>query len=415
MSRMLDLIRASAVTSHQMMSAAKGALHVPPAEMLQILIYLTEHNKIHGEQARLTLAGWDEASSKQMAADPDAPKEILDYWLSPKNIRPMLFGILLENPSVPVSKLSELAAALQGEFIDAMIASPRVRSSMQVLNDMSTNHNLSGVQGARVQALLSGTAYIEPGAEIERQQVEPENADAMPAAADAEAATITEHEAPLDPETEKVVAAFITEHAAEIAAEGNKPFQPLGGMHEHEEAPHIEEVKAVAAVASATPAPAAPAPKPVVHKKLVNPADEQRGSVLQKISKLEIKGRIQLAMKGTKEERSILVRDGTKIVALAVLDSPKITDGEVEKFASQKNVLEALLRAIPMKRRFAKNYAVVRNLVFNPRTPLDVALGLMKNLLTADLRNLSGNKEVSDTIRKLALRSFKQKNESPSK
>jgi hypothetical protein len=120
-------------------------------------------------------------------------------------------------------------------------------------------------------------------------------------------------------------------------------------------------------------------------------------------------------MKGNKEERSILVRDGTKIVALAVLDSPKITDGEVEKFASQKNVLESLLRAIPMKRRFAKNYSVVRNLVFNPRTPLDVALGLMKNLLVADLRNLSGNKEVSETIRKLALRQFKQKSEASSK
>jgi hypothetical protein len=68
-----------------------------------------------------------------------------------------------------------------------------------------------------------------------------------------------------------------------------------------------------------------------------------------------------------------------------------------------------------MKRRFAKNYAVVRNLVFNPRTPLDVGLGLMKNLLSADLKNLSGNKEVSDTIRKLALRMFKQKCDSPSK
>jgi hypothetical protein len=116
-------------------------------------------------------------------------------------------------------------------------------------------------------------------------------------------------------------------------------------------------------------------------------------------------------MKGNKEERSILIRDGTKIVALAVLDSPKITDGEVEGFASQKNVLEAVLRAIPMKRRFAKHYPVIRNLVFNPRTPLDLSLGLMKNLLVNDLRNLSSNKEVSETIRKLALKMFKQKME----
>ena len=78
-------------------------------------------------------------------------------------------------------------------------------------------------------------------------------------------------------------------------------------------------------------------------------------------------------------------------------------------------MLEALLRAIPLKRRFIKNYAVVRNLVFNPRTPLDIGLGLMKNLLIQDLRNLSGNKEVSETVRKLALRMFKQKSEAATK
>ena len=62
-----------------------------------------------------------------------------------------------------------------------------------------------------------------------------------------------------------------------------------------------------------------------------------------------------------------------------------------------------------MKRRFIKNYNVVRNLVANPRTPLDVSLGLMKNLLVHDLKNISANKDVSDTIRKLALKLYKQK------
>ncbi len=96
-------------------------------------------------------------------------------------------------------------------------------------------------------------------------------------------------------------------------------------------------------------------------------------------------------------------------MALAVLESPKVSDGEVEGFALQKNVLEAVLRQIPLKRRFAKNYNIMRNLVYNPRTPLDLSLGLMKNLLVHDLKNLSGNKEVPETIRKLALRMFKQK------
>jgi len=422
MSRMLDLIRASALPSHQMMTAARGALQVPAAEMVEILVYLAEHNKIFGESARLTLAGWDEASSKAIASDPKTPKEVLDYWLSPKNIRPAIFPILLENQSVPVGKLSELATTLRGEWIDTMLASQRVRSSRQLLTDLKSNNELSGVQSARVQELIMGEPVRVQASSSAAVQETTLPQPVLPEANFETHTTVLEPGAeisadvpsePSDPETEDALVAFFTEHASEIAAEGEKPFHPIGGMHEEET--HAEpEVKAAAASASATPAGTAPI-KSAFPKKLVNPADEHRGSVLQKIARLDIKGRIQLAMKGSKEERLILVRDGTKIVAIAVLDSPKISDGEVEKIASQRNVLEAVLRAIPLKRRFIKNYAVMRNLVFNPRTPMDISLGLMKNLLVQDLRNLSGNKEVGDTIRKLALRMFKQKTESANK
>lgn len=420
---MLDLIRASALPSHQMMSASRGALRLPAEEMVEILVYVAEHNKIFGEQARLTLAGWDEAASKTIAADPNTPKEVLDYWLSPRNLRAGLFPLLVENSSVSMSRLSELAGTLKGEWIDAMLASPRVRASSQVLREIASNKDLGGAQTARVQELLTGKPAIveSPAEEVAPPQVSPE----QDSAASREEHTIVvdaplfpaEHSSPSDPETEDALVAFFAEHAAEIAADGDKPFQPIGGIHEefHAEPIHAEpEVKAAAAAASATPAQPSTT-KSAFSKKLANPEDEKRGSVLQKIARLDVKGRIQLAMKGSKEERAILVRDGTKIVALAVLDSPKISDGEVEKFASQKNVLEALLRAIPMKRRFIKNYAVVRNLVFNPRTPLDVSLGLMKNLLIADLRNLCGNKEVADTVRKLSLRMFKQRTEAANK
>ncbi len=209
------------------------------------------------------------------------------------------------------------------------------------------------------------------------------------------------------------VLAYLAEHESEIAAQGDHPYQPIGGIHE--EIPADEPAAAATTVtASAGKAAGAAAKKAPIKKANLNPAEE-RGSALQKIAKLDIKGRIQLAMKGSKEERSLLIRDGTKIVALAVLESPKVSDGEVERFATQKNVLEAVLRGIPMKRRFAKNYAIVRNLVFNPRTPLDLSLGLMKNMLVGDLRNLSNNKEISDTVRKLATKMFKQKMDSNSK
>jgi hypothetical protein len=217
-----------------------------------------------------------------------------------------------------------------------------------------------------------------------------------------------------DAEIDEHLNAYLKEHAIELEAEGEKPFQAIGGVYDS-----IEFEKPEAQVEPETqPASEAKPHAPVAKRPQIKKPpseDEKRGSVLQKIANLDIKGRIHLAMKGNKEERSILVRDGTKLVALAVLESPKITDGEVERFASQKNVLEAVLRQIPMKRRFAKLYPVVRNLVFNPRSPLDMSLGLMKHLLVQDLKNLSGNKEVSDTVRKLALKSFKAKTETAKK
>ena len=178
-------------------------------------------------------------------------------------------------------------------------------------------------------------------------------------------------------------------------------------VSENKEMTEIAASTTDAVAGSSGPAAAAAAPaKPVARPA---PQSGQRDNTVQKINRLDVKGRIQLAMKGNKEERSILIRDGTKVVALAVLDAPKLSDGEVEKFALQKNVLEAVLRQIPLKRRFMKNYIVVRNLVSNPRTPLDLGLGLMKHLQTQDLKNISANKEVSETVRKLALKMYKQK------
>ena len=420
MSRMLDLIRANALSWHQMMTASKGAMQLPAEEMVEVLVYLAEHNKIMGEQARLTLAGWEESSAKAIACNPRSPKEVLDYWVSARNLRPALLPVLLENPSVSNRILGELAGTLKGEWIDGMLASPRVRSSQILLADLNSNKQLTDSQAARIQELLAVKRAVVVAEKVPSAQPNPAPA-ANPEAAAAATPSGGEIDPDDDPETNDALVAFFAEHASEIAAEGDKAFRAIGYIHEEvlAEADADRAVPAAAGAAFAAQASsgaaAAPALAPVLPKEMINPENEKRGSVLQKITKLDIRGRIQLAMKGTKEERSILVRDGTKIVAIAVLDSPKISDGEVEKIASQKNVLEAVLRAIPLKRRFMKNYSVVRNLVFNPRTPLDLSLGLMKNLLIADLRNLMGNKEVADTIRKMAMRAYKQKSENAGK
>ena len=410
MSRMIDLIRASAVPSNLMQSAAKGSLSVPPREMIEILVYLAVHNKVFSEQAQLTLAGWAEAASRAVAGDATTPKEVLDYLISPKNLRPALLPALLANPSVSEESLLEMAPGAGRDVVEMMLKCDRVNRSHAILNALLSNPKLSGIQAENIRGKLDPAAPATvPEAEAPAAESRPEDAEEVFQAASAD--EISEGENVLD----EGVLAYFTEHADEIAAQAENPYQPIGGIHdEFSEADEPLAAQAGTAAASSGSGAGAAARKAPAKKAQLSPKEE-RGSALQKIAKLDIKGRIQLAMKGSKEERSLLIRDGTKIVALAVLESPKISDGEVERFATQKNVLEAVLRGIPMKRRFAKNYAVVRNLVFNPRTPLDLSLSLMKNLLVGDLRNLSNNKEISDTVRKLATKMFKQKMESNSK
>ena len=434
MPRMIDQIRASKLPSNMMQFAARGALQVPAAENIEILVYLALHNKVFGELAKMTLAGWDEKASLAAASDPQTPREVLDYFIAPDNLRPKLLPALLENPSVPESQLVKLARSAMRDTIDIILKSKRTTSFAGVIDTLKSNPYMRKEEIADLRRRADGDGSVTAS---ESSVPVAENTPAAPApsAAAQQAGSTSEAESvapatveatssvPFSPEGDEAVSAYMTEHAADIAAEGEKPFQAIGGIVEllgQDYFPVVETAEIsspdtpVTAVIPAT-APAAPTSTLAAKTAPTKPAEPKRVNTMQKINALDVKGRIQLALKGNKEERSILIRDGTKVVALAVLEAPKLADGEVEKFASQKNVLEAVLRQIPLKRRFMKNYIVVRNLCANPRTPLDLGLGLMKNLLIADLKNISANKEVSETIRKLALKMYKQKIEDANK
>ncbi len=421
MPRTIDLIRASKLPSNMMQFAAKGALQVPPDENIEILVYLAKHNKIFGDTARMTLAGWDEKASLSAAGDPKTSREVLDYLIASENLRPNLLPALLENPSVPDSQITRFAVSASREGIEAMLQSPRVRASVGILETLRANPYLKAEQSSAVASLLNMSQPKPPTSDSSSGQLIGEAAtdeavvtktvepvpDAAPIAGD-EAGEVPD----------ETISVYLAEHATEIAAEQDKPFQPVGGIvdllgtdyfpvSENKEMSEIGGSAQKVAAESSSPASAAAAPSRPVAAVHAEPA--RRDNTMQKINRLDVKGRIQLALKGNKEERSILIRDGTKVVALAVLEAPKLADGEVEKFALQKNVLEAVLRQIPLKRRFMKNYIVVRNLVSNPRTPLDLGLGLMKHLQIQDLKNISNNKEISETVRKMATKMYKQR------
>lgn len=137
--------------------------------------------------------------------------------------------------------------------------------------------------------------------------------------------------------------------------------------------------------------------------------ERERVSLTQKVARMSVSERVQLALKGNKDERLILIRDPSKVVYRAVLSSPKLSDQDVEAFATMKNIADEALRIMASTRKFLKNYVVVRNLINNPRTPLDVSLKLINRLTEKDLKFLTLNRNVPETLRTMAVRMLRQK------
>jgi len=147
--------------------------------------------------------------------------------------------------------------------------------------------------------------------------------------------------------------------------------------------------------------PAKPAVKIVTEKK---PREARPQNLLQKIQSLSVGERLQLALKGGRDIRSILVKDSNKQVMLSVLENQKITDSEVEMIARSRSVPEDALRIISKNREWLKNYAIGFALVTNPKTPPGISVTLISGLKVKDLVLLDKNKNVPELVRSAAKR-----------
>lgn len=123
------------------------------------------------------------------------------------------------------------------------------------------------------------------------------------------------------------------------------------------------------------------------------------------LSSLPIIDRMKLAMRGSREQRSQLIRDSNKLVAVAVLSSPKLNESEVENFARMANLTEDVLRIIGVNRAWVKNYNIVSALTRNPKTPTAMAMNFLQRLNERDLKRLATDRNVAEPIR-LAARKF---------
>ena len=141
----------------------------------------------------------------------------------------------------------------------------------------------------------------------------------------------------------------------------------------------------------------------------VVPDQQRKVTMIQRLGRMRVVERIKLALTGNREERMALIRDSNKLVQRAVLGSPKLTGQEVEGFSSMSSLNDEILRMIGGNRAFIKSYAVVKNLINNPKVPLDISLHLLPRLNDTDMKFLTANKNVPETLRSMANKNIRQK------
>lgn len=120
------------------------------------------------------------------------------------------------------------------------------------------------------------------------------------------------------------------------------------------------------------------------------------------LSSLSVLERMKLAMKGTREQRAVLVRDSNKLVSAAVLSSPKVNESEIETFTKMGNVSEDVLRIIGQNRAWTKNYGVVLGLCRHPKTPPAISMAFVQRLNERDLKAIATDRNAKEGLRLLA-------------
>jgi hypothetical protein len=136
---------------------------------------------------------------------------------------------------------------------------------------------------------------------------------------------------------------------------------------------------------------------------------EREAALSERLSSMTVRQKIQQALLGTREARAILIRDSNRQVARSVLQSPKLTDSEIESFAAMRNVSDEILREIGNNRAWIRSYAVIQNLVRNPKTPPLISQRLLFRLGNRDLSLLSRDRSLPEAVRRNAERTLSQR------
>ncbi len=176
----------------------------------------------------------------------------------------------------------------------------------------------------------------------------------------------------------------------------------LEKLAEEEIAEFLPDDEIADLLAKADESPAAPPPD----LSEVEKEDPAKQSVFSQILNMSVGEKVQMAFKGGKTWRTILIRDRNKLVCSAVMRNPRMSESEAEQIAGMRNVDDEVLRLISTRRDWMSKYNIVTALARNPKVPIGVVVPLINRLTLRDLKMLKDDKGVSEVVRATSRKLF---------
>ena len=139
--------------------------------------------------------------------------------------------------------------------------------------------------------------------------------------------------------------------------------------------------------------------------------EEKKQTIFTRILFMTVSEKVLLAYRGGKTERMILVRDHNRLISVAAIRNPRITESEIEAIAGMRNIEDEVLRMIGLRRQWMAKYNIALILIHNPKAPVAVVLPLINRLTLRDLKNLKDDRNVPEVVRLTARKLFIQRSQ----
>ncbi|HEY0158872.1 MAG TPA: hypothetical protein VGF28_16430 [Thermoanaerobaculia bacterium] len=347
----IGMIESGAYPREVVATIARGFLPLAQEDLIGVLVYLAR-----SEDAEI-------AAFAREAFATELPARAVFEYASNESIEPahlirlfqytddnIVLEALIRNRAIPDSVIADVARRAEPRVQEVIVINQaRILRAPEILDALLENPALSA--DARRRALETKEEFFEKRARL--QQLEEEQEEEL-----------------LNISLEPI--ADLLEKAAELESEPPAPPPPL-----------MESEK----------------------------TDAKKASLWARVSFMSVAEKVQLAFRGDRTARMLLVRERNKLVCAAVMRNPRMTEQEAEQIATMRNVEEEVLRLVGMRRDWMSKYNIMINLCRNPKTPVGVVVPLINRLTLRDLKGLKDDRGVQHVVRDMARKAYLQRSQ----